>query len=136
MKRFWDKVDKTDTCWLWKGRIKKDGYGQFDLGGKSIYAHRVAYELEVGDIPKGLNLDHLCRVRNCVNPNHLEAVTFRENVLRGIGICAHNARKTHCKQGHTFTIENTILRSWGGRECRTCKKANRQRYNELKKKVG
>lgn len=84
-------------------------------------AHRVAFELIRGCIPNGLVLDHLCRNRGCVNPDHLEPVTFRENIMRGVGYTAQQARKTHCRHGHEFTVENTYV--WrGGRICRTCRR--------------
>lgn len=82
-KRFWSKVEKTDTCWLWRGFTTKKGYGHFALGRGYKQAHRHSYELLVGKIPSHLQIDHLCRVRNCVNPDHLEPVTSRENALRG-----------------------------------------------------
>lgn len=96
------------------------GYGlvRTPLGVRK--AHRVMWELMVGPIPDGKVLDHLCRNRGCVNPAHLEVVTQGENVLRGIGPVAVNARKTHCKNGHEFTEENTIIRREGWRGCRTC----------------
>ena len=83
---------------------------------------RVAYEMVVGPIPDGLQIDHLCRVRNCVNPDHLEPVTPRENTMRGYSIQAQNARKTHCIHGHPFE-GNTYARPDGNRECAVCKKA-------------
>ena len=83
-------------------------------------AHRVAYELTNGPIPDGLELDHLCRVRHCVNPSHIEAVTHRENTLRGTGPIPHRARQSHCKHGHEFTPENTYRLPNGCRHCRTC----------------
>jgi len=84
--RFWSSIVKTDSCWLWIGTVNSTGYGYFQTGGrgtKKARAHRYAYEFLVGPIPKGLVLDHLCRVKICVNPEHLQPVTQRENVLRG-----------------------------------------------------
>lgn len=110
--RFWAKVDKTETCWLWTAGRNRDGYGLFSSqrGGQRS-AHRIAYEWERGPIPDGLQIDHLCRVTSCVNPAHLEAVTGRVNMLRGFAPPAINARKTHCINGHEFTPENTFGRS-------------------------
>lgn len=120
--RFWSKVDTSGDCWPWLGSKNPLGYGKFWLDGSLRKAHRVAYEWCVGPIPDGLHIDHLCRNPSCVNPAHLEAVTHRENVLRGIGPAAKNAIKTHCKNGHEFTPENTYR--WEGkpnkRVCRTC----------------
>ncbi len=81
--RFWMKVNFTDTCWLWNAHLDREGYGGFSVGGMSVPAHRWAYEFCVGPIPDGLTIDHLCRVHNCQNPDHLEPVTRRENVRRG-----------------------------------------------------
>ena len=110
-------------CWLWTGRLDPKGYGTVHVFGKSQRAHRVVYELFVGPIPDGLELDHLCRVRHCVNPDHLEPVDHKTNVLRGDGWGAKNARKTHCVNGHEFTDENTRLRIDGSRDCRACARA-------------
>ena len=110
--RFWGKVKKTQTCWLWTGS-KNNGYGYF-RAGKHVLVHRYAYELLKGEIPEGLHIDHLCRVRNCVNPDHLEPVTLAENNRR-----VAEAR-THCKWGHSFSGDNLFLRKNGERECRTC----------------
>lgn len=96
--RFWSRVNKTDSCWLWTGSDNGVGYGQFyRAGGKKTYAHIFSYELHKGPIPAGLSLDHLCRVRNCCNPNHLEAVTHRENCLRGEGCHARHYRGEDCE---------------------------------------
>lgn len=124
LERFWPKVERTETCWLWQAKINNRGYGLFSYDGRMQAAHRVAYELLVGPIPEGLDIDHLCAVRHCVNPAHLEPVTHRENLLRGSGFAAVNAAKTHCPYGHEYTPENTYTSPHpdGGRICRTCKR--------------
>ena len=115
--RFWEKVMKTDTCWLWTAGRDSAGYGIFRTGGRANVskAHRVAYVLAKGPVPAGLDLDHLCRVRRCVNPDHLEPVTRKENILRGVGIGAINARKIHCLRGHVLPA-----REGHQRQCLTC----------------
>ena len=121
-------------CWLWLGSIA-GGYGRYGKGPGTTMAHRIAWEMEHGPIPDGLELDHLCRVRRCVNPSHLELVTHRENVLRGEGIAAREAVQTHCKYGHEFTPENTLPQSCGrrGRRCRECKRAEGREYQRRKR---
>jgi len=118
--RFWEKVDKQPSgCWVWTGSITK-GYGQICVRtGRPELAHRVAYQLLRGDIPIGLELDHLCRNRACVNPGHLEVVDNRTNCLRGIGPTAINARMTHCKRGHELNGSNVNVYR-GMRFCRAC----------------
>lgn len=128
--RFLSKVDRRgdDECWPWLGPVNEvNGYGYFRVGPEAtpVSAHRYAYELMVGPIPEGLVIDHVrgngCTRRDCVNwVSHLEAVTQRENVLRGDAPPAVNARKTHCPQGHEYTPENTKVRRQGWRECKTC----------------
>jgi HNH endonuclease len=127
LQRFWEKVEvpiSRGKCWRWTATILRDGYGQFRLNGKLIKPHRLAYELLVGPIPDGMmTLDHVCRNRACVNPYHLEPATNRDNnVLRGIGISATNARKTHCPKGHPLSGDNLyhsqLKKGW--RECRIC----------------
>lgn len=109
-----------DDCWLWAGEVNSRGYGYLH-GGHDIYvAHRAVYEDMVGPIPSGLFLDHLCGNRICVNPAHLEPVTNKVNLMRGNGICANNARKTHCKYGHLFDEENTRMTRQGHRKCLAC----------------
>jgi len=126
VRRFWERVHKTDGCWLWTGALNDEGYGAVrGPNKKNTRAHRFAYEITVGPIPPGLTLDHLCRTRNCVNPAHLEPVTNKENLLRGEGWAAKNARKTHCVHGHEFTPDNIYTipgRTW--RECRKCRYIN------------
>lgn len=116
--RFLDKVmpEPYTGCWLWTGAVHHSGYAHVTQGCVSLMAHRVSYEHFVGPIPRELQLDHLCRVRCCVNPAHLEAVTEIENKRRA----APYNRKTHCKRGHEFTQENTKTTNRGGRQCRTC----------------
>jgi len=133
--RFWAKVDKTETCWLWMGG-RNNGYGYFRLGGTGgprAYAHRFAYEQLIGPVPDGLQLDHLCRVRHCVNPAHLEPVTSRENCLRGESLQAANAQKTHCPKGHLYDAANTWITAEGWRACRTCQNARNLRSYYLRK---
>lgn len=103
-------------CMAWLGPVDAQGYGRH---GKE-WAHRFVYEMTVGPIPSGLQLDHLCRNRRCVNPDHLEPVTSRENTLRGDGPTAQNARKSHCHRGHPFSGDNLFVRSDGTRRCRAC----------------
>lgn len=113
-------------CWLWEAAIDRGGYGRLWRGSNQAYAHRIAFELYKGPITFGKQLDHLCRVRHCVNPWHLDPVTAKENVLRSRGLPAINARKIHCKSGHKFSEENTY---WYPREeprSRACKKCRRQ----------
>jgi hypothetical protein len=121
--RFLAKVNKTDTCWLWTAWIERNGYGRFWLDGRQQGAHRAAYEMYVGPIPDGLEIDHLCRVRHCVNPAHLDAVTAAENIRRMTPHRAdYKSAKTHCPQGHPYDAENTLVGKDGGRSCRACKK--------------
>jgi len=116
-------------CWIWTAWLS-DGYGLIKNDGRTIIAHRLAYELYKGPIPDGLELDHLCRNRCCVNPDHLEPVTRQANILRGMGLCAENAKKTHCSNGHPYDEKNTYVRKRvsGGRACRTCGRAHGKRH--------
>ncbi len=117
-------------CWLWQGGKKPKGYGVYSTrksGVKKTWnAHTCAYEVFSGQVPEGLELDHLCRQRACVNPCHLEPVTRTVNLYRGHGAIALKAAQTHCIHGHDFDAKNTYIRSNGTRECRACKKRRRR----------
>lgn len=119
-------------CWIWQASTNASGYGQFWVDGRAVKAHRFAYELLVGPIPGGLELDHLCRVRNCVNPAHMEPVTHAENVRRGESFSAINTGKTHCPQSHPYSGDNLYVRTNGYRECRTCHRAESRAYRARK----
>jgi hypothetical protein len=124
------EVDEDTGCWVWHGGTAK-GYGVIRAHGRQQQAHRISYELFVGPIPEGLDIDHLCRNRPCVNPAHLEPVTRRENLFRGDTIPARNAAKTHCGRGHEYTPDNTVFARDGSRDCKTCRNERRRRnYDE------
>ncbi len=125
--RFWTKVEKTSTCWLWTRPIGPRGYALFWYHNGFQAAHRIAYEWAKGEIQGGLHIDHLCRVRHCVNPDHMEPVTCAENVRRGIGPSGINSRKTKCAQGHEYSGRNVRIAKSGQRECVTCRRASSRR---------
>lgn len=118
-------------CWLWSS-WQAGGYGRIKVRGKSYQAHRYIYELLIGPIPNGLQLDHLCRQTFCVNPEHMEPVTQRENCRRGIGPAAQCARRTHCPEGHPLEGENLVpsLLAKGTRLCLICKHKRDAEYRE------
>jgi len=126
--RLWSQIQRTDGCWLWTGATTQ-GYGHIHWRGASHRVHRVVYELLVGPIVDGTELDHLCRVRRCCNPGHLEAVTRRVNNARGLSPTAQNRRKTHCPEGHEYDIH---IERRGGveRRCSRCEKARRRARTE------
>ncbi|MAH48206.1 hypothetical protein CMI37_20450 [Candidatus Pacearchaeota archaeon] len=123
--RLWAKVRKQpgpNGCWLWLGAHNGRLYGTIFVDNRVTYVHRLSYELAKGPIPDGLQIDHLCRVHNCVNPKHLEAVTSRQNILRGNGPRLTSERWraiTHCKRGHAYA-ENTMIVQGKKRVCRVC----------------
>ncbi len=131
---FEKRIHKTASCWEWIGsRPARMRYGIACVDGKTRVAHRAFYEHSIGKVPAGLELDHLCRNRYCVNPSHLEPVTHKENVLRGISPSAIHAKKTHCVHGHKYTPENTLIYDGGRRRCRICTNKRNARYMRERK---
>jgi hypothetical protein len=140
---FWSKValPNEQGCMLWLGSVTTRGYGLLALptagGWVKVAAHRLSYTLTHGPIPMGLVIDHVrangCTNKHCVAPLHLEAVTQRENTLRGRGPVALNARKTHCPQGHPYSPENTYAEPQGGRKCRRCLAVKQRNYLKRKR---
>ncbi len=125
--RFWARVDKSGDCWLWLGERTKpadeDGYGRIRAPQGRIVAHRFAYEEKHGPVPAGMVLDHLCRTRLCVNPDHLEPVTAYVNMMRGAGFPARQLAQTHCLRGHPLAGDNLRLVNGGkSRCCRACRR--------------
>lgn len=132
--RLWAKVVVEGDCWRFTGGLK-NGYGQIrDDAGVLRRAHRAAYELLVGAVPAGMDLDHLCRNRACVNPDHLEVVTRLVNLLRGDGWVGRNARKAACLRGHPLSGPNLYITREGWRQCRTCKRARARKAYQTKTK--
>lgn len=134
-RRFWSKVQTVGECWLWTGATMPNGYGRFGIAGnKGALAHRWSYEHMVAEIPPGLVMDHLCRNRACVNPDHLEPVTQAVNVRRGRApevLSAMRSGATHCVRGHEFTSENTRVDKRGRRSCKACSRvADRERKRQ------
>ena len=130
MKRFFDKVDKTDSCWNWLASTNASGYGLFRFQGKTSKAHRVSYILTFGYIDENLVIDHLCKNRKCVNPLHLELVEQKENVRRGMSGKINNvqSKKTHCPKGHPYSrVDNN-----GYRLCGKCRSEQTMRSRKLR----
>jgi hypothetical protein len=136
--RFWARVEETETCWLWRGTVRADGYGKLWVRAHNVFAHRVAYELIYGPIPEGLQIDHLCRVRACVRPSHLEAVTAAENTRRVIpyrkspdrGSYPRTEPRLSCSKGHLLTEDNVITKKRGQRQCRVCSNAAKREWKK------
>jgi hypothetical protein len=129
------RIDIVDGHWIWNGCKNLGGYGYFTVGRQVQLAHRASYEAFVGPIPKGLVIDHLCRIRPCVNPEHMEVVTHKTNTLRGVGPAAKNAIKTQCPKGHPFDESNTQMYlnketgSWA-RLCKACRGTHNKEYGK------
>lgn len=140
--RLWEKVNKNGPipearpdlgpCWVWTGSINSGGYGQYYTKERPRLVHPVVYEELIGRVPDGLELDHLCRVRKCCNPRHLEPVTRRVNLLRGETTTAKNAAATHCPSGHPYDEKNTYLFR-GSRQCRECRRSGLKRRRREKR---
>lgn len=139
----WKTLYEVDQagCWIWQGRLDRDGYGCRGGSMRSEFgtdrAHRAFYMMLVGEIPEGLVIDHLCRVTACVNPDHLEPVTPEENTRRGENFLATNRKVTHCPQGHVYAGENLVIKVAGNsrkRVCRTCR--NAQALHAWRRKKG
>lgn len=130
--RPWTRIDASGDCWLWTGHTAGGGYGR--TGWPVRMAHRVIFEALVGPIPARMTLDHLCRVPTCVNPDHLQVVSERDNILRGFAPPALNARKTHCRRGHPLAGENVTLYR-GTRRCRACQRMFDQTYKSRRKEA-
>lgn len=131
--RFMSKVsvEPNTGCWLWLGHVKPDGYGMFCLGGMHS-AHRVSFVHFHGDVPDGAEIDHRCRQRCCVNPDHLEAVTREENIRRAVGYRRH---PESCPQGHRYSGDNLIIKKNGTRRCRACHNAQLRALRERRSEV-
>ena len=140
--RYWAKVDKDGPipdqrpdlgkCWLWMGAIQRLGYGSFYLKGTTTI---LAHHFIVGKPMEGLEWDHLCRIRRCVNPSHLELVTRQVNVLRSLAPSALHARKVHCPAGHPYNLLNTFY-SRGRRGCRECRRARQRASYRITQRLG
>jgi len=136
LRRFWAKVELPDPdtgCMNWLAGKFSNGYGQFRLGGSKYRAHRISYTLAYGEIPADKVLDHICRNRACVAPDHLETVSQRENVLRGEGLAAQQAARTNCPKGHAYEGDNLYVDPRGRRHCRTCKRERARKYRRAKR---
>lgn len=133
--KFKRKVEVLDNgCWQWRGAINKtEGYGRFYARDRTGDAHRFSYIVHKGEVPEGLVLDHICRHRSCVNPDHLRPVTNAENVLSGVGLTAKYAKATHCHRGHPFDEKNTYVSARGNRHCKACRTAAYNKYRERQK---
>lgn len=132
--RVWAMVQKTGGCWWWLGAKNALGYGQVQRGRRAdgkMPAHHATYELMVGPVPVGLELDHLCRQPSCVRPDHLEPVTPAENKRRARSLSNLNAVKTACNQGHPFDESNTYVRKEGRRMCRACHRERERGRKQL-----
>lgn len=130
LKHFWENVLFTTLCWEWLGWETNSGYAQFRIGIKKYLVHRISYEMYKGIIPKYYEVDHLCKNKKCVNPDHLESVEGKENNRRSNSKSSINSKKTNCNNGHEFTIQNTYVTKQGHRECIICMKKLNKEYEK------
>lgn len=135
--RFWTKVKDNGECWEWQAALTGDGYGAYWTEGKTAHAHRVSWTWEHPNnpIPKDMVVDHICRNRKCVRPDHLRIIANVENVMCGLSNPALNARKTHCLHGHPLSGENLRIRPEGKRQCLICRLNHKRKQNERLRKV-
>lgn len=135
IQRFFSKIKQSGSCWQWIASKDRSGYGLFLYQKRKVSSHRFSYILFFHDIPIGLEIDHLCKNKSCVNPDHLEAVTHLVNVRRGhSGNDNHESRKTYCPQGHQYSKENTRTYKNGSRACKECvRNRNREYQRKLKR---
>lgn len=130
----WDKIKVNENgCWIVQTRSLDRGYARLRLDGKFQRVHRFTYEVNKGKIPSGLQIDHLCKNRTCCNPEHLEAVTQKENLLRSDGVNTRNSKKTHCPKGHEYTPDNIYIQKTKyslGRRCKTCFLKAREKWSK------
>jgi HNH endonuclease len=131
--RIAERIRVEDDCWIWTRGTTREGYALLSVRNRTYVVHRLMYEILIGPIPEGLTLDHMCERPSCVNPFHCELSTMRENILRGNGPPAVNARKTHCKNEHPLSGENLYLHPDGRRECRICRRASFTRANRRRR---
>jgi len=127
--RFWNKIEKTDSCWLWKGSLW-DGYGRYAINRKLYLVHRMAYAVLKQKLGDNTQIDHLCRVKTCVNPDHLEEVSKKENIRRGISR-VYNTDLSLCPRGHEYDVEKPSKAGTLIKYCTTCRK---EKYLERKQK--
>lgn len=128
------KPNKISNCWLWDYSISDHGYGRYKLFGKMRYAHRISYEIYFGKIGKNLEIDHLCRNRNCINPRHMELVSTKENTQRGLASRKKNFQIKLCKRNHPYFGANIISHKNNKRSCRLCARENWKNYNYEKRR--
>jgi len=121
IERFWKHVNKTATCWIWKASKSNRVYGNFSVKDVLFRAHRISYFIKNGEVKREFTIHHKCNNPSCVNPDHLQQISLKENTLLGNSFSAKEARQTHCKRGHKFTKENTYIFPNGWRSCRKCR---------------